>query len=762
MNAKNNKNSFPEMRTKLLKRYLWKTKEGKVKETEEQMYRRVAHTTAAVESQYGATDEQMKAFTDKCNQLMADRKFLPNSPALMNAGRENGMLSACFVQPIEDSIDGIFTTIKNTALIQKAGGGTGFSFDRLRPTGDLVTSSGGTTSGPISFMKVISEGTKAIQQGAFRRGANLGCMAINHPDILNFINAKQDTSAFTNFNISVKLSDAFMKLLDDDPNTLHVVTNPRTGEKYAIPRFVKPGSYTIAALVPFEKATAGKCFTKKEIWDIIVKNAWSNGEPGFLFEDEINRTNPTQHISRIEATNPCGEQPLSPNEACILSSIDVAKFVNTARTDLDWGELAETTSLAVRFLDNMVDVNHYPIPKIRETTLANRRIGLGVMGFAYMLILLGIRYGSKKSIEVADKLSSFIQDHAHKASELLAKERGCFPNWKGSTWDVKYHRPMRNATCTTIAPTGSISRIVGTSSGIEPIFSIATKNLILDGQEFVQLDPLVERLGTEQGWLTDKVRDLLVQGIPPKKIPEIPNKLTDVLVTAHEVTPENHVRIQAAFQKNTDNAVSKTVNLPSDATIEDVDKVFRLAHQLGCKGITVYRDGCRENQVLSTAHKVSQSDINMLTLRSRPRKTTGTTIKSKTGCGSLFITLNKDEEGLFEIFTNLGKAGGCPSQSEATARILSVALRSGVEPEILIEQLKGIRCLSTVTSRKTNKDIDVLSCPDAIARAMEDVLGQCYEPTGTSSINKCPDCSYSLRRESGCNICDNCGYSKCG
>jgi len=410
----------------------------------------------------------------------------------------------------------------------------------------------------------------------------------------------------------------------------------------------------------------------------------------------------------------------------------------------------------------MVDANYYPIPKIREVTLANRRIGLGVMGFAYMLILLGIRYGSDESIEIAGKLASFIQKHAHRASELLAKERGSFPNWKDSLWDTKYHRPMRNATCTTIAPTGSISRIAGTSSGIEPIYSITTKSLILDGREFIQLDPLVERLGTEQGWLTDKVRDLLVQGIPPREIPEIPQKLTEVLVTAHEVTPENHVRIQAAFQKYTDNAVSKTVNLPSDATIEDVDKIFRLAHQLGCKGTTVYRDGCRKNQVISAAYKNTENSSNEIKPRPRTRKTEGETTKYTMGCGKLYVTVNRDEKGLCEVFANLGKAGGCPAQSEATCRIASAAIRSGVEPAVLIEQLKGIRCLSTVSRRKTDKDINVLSCPDAIARAIEEALGQNNNQTEISLINKCPDCSYPLRRESGCNVCDNCGYSKCG
>ncbi|MFH1613775.1 MAG: TSCPD domain-containing protein [Planctomycetota bacterium] len=553
-----------------------------------------------------------------------------------------------------------------------------------------------------------------------------------------------------------------MKKLLNNPDAIHVVINPRTGKKYAIPRSVKAGSYTIADLVPVEKATVEDCFTTKEIWDIIVKNAWSNGEPGILYEDEINRTNTTPHIGRIESPNPCGEQPLLPYEACILGSIDVSKFVDTGSIDLDWDKLAETTTLAVRFLDDMIDANHYPITKIRETTLGNRRIGLGVMGFAYMLILRGVRYGSDESIEIAGKLASFIQEHAHKASEQLAKKRGSFPNWKGSLWDVKYHRPMRNATCTTIAPTGSISRIAGTSSSIEPIYSITTKSLILDGQEFIQSDPLIERLGNEQGWLTDKVRDLLIQGVPPKEIPEIPQRLADVLVTAHEVTPEEHVRIQAAFQKHTDNAVSKTVNLSSDATIEDVDKIFRLAHQLNCKGITVYRDGCRDNQVISAAHKNTGPSPNEIKPRPRAPKTTGETTKYTMGCGKLYVTVNKDERGLCEVFANLGKAGGCPAQSEATCRIISAAIRSGVEPAVLIEQLKGIRCLSTVSRRKTNKDINVLSCPDAIARAIKEALGQNDNQTEISLINKCPDCSYPLRRESGCNVCDNCGYSKCG
>jgi len=761
MKTENHKNSFSQMRMAVLKkRYLWKDKLGKVVETETQMYRRVANAIAAIESTHGATKAQVKIWASKFYRMMKDGEFLPNSPTLMNANRKNGMLSACFVLPIEDSIKGIFDTVKNTALIQKAGGGTGFSFDKLRPTGDLVTSSGGTTSGPISFWKVLSETTHAIQQGAFRRGANMGMMSVNHPDIIKFIFAKMNLDVFTNFNISIKVPDDFMKQLQETPDTLHVVINPRTGKRYVIPHSIDIHSYTIDDLII--QSQADDCFTVSEIWNIIIVNAHATGEPGICFIDHVNKSNPTSHIGLLEATNPCGEQPLLPYEACNLGSINTTKFVNEKRIDLNWNLLAKTVRLAVQFLDNVIDVNYFPIPEIRKVTLGNRKIGLGIMGFADTLILLGIRYDSEEAVQFAEKISSFIQKHAHQASEDLAKKRGCFPNWKGSIWDTKYNKPMRNAAVTTIAPTGSISIIAGCSSGIEPVFSFVYERRALDGSKFIQIHPLLEKLGIEQGWLTDKVRDLLVQGTPPKEIPDIPKQFAEVLVTAHEVTPEEHVRIQAAFQKYTDNAVSKTVNLPSNATVEDVDKIFRLAHQLGCKGITVYRDGCRKNQVISVAHKTTEPSSKKIKPRQRTRKATGETTKYTMGCGKLYVTVNKDEQGLCEVFANLGKAGGCPAQSEATCRIISAAIRSGIEPAVLIEQLKGIRCLSTVSRRKTNKDIDVLSCPDAIARAIEEALGQNDNQTEISLTNKCPDCSYPLRRESGCNVCDNCGYSKCG
>jgi len=586
-------------------------------------------------------------------------------------------------------------------------------------------------------------------------------MSIAHPDIINFIRAKNDLKAFTNFNFSVKVPDAFMKHLKDNPDALHVVINPRTKKRYVMPRSIDKDSYTLDDLLSESQAT-DDCLTVQEVWDMIVKNAHATGEPGICFINHVNKDNPTPKLGQIEACNPCGEQPLLPYEACNLGSIAVSKFVQEDRCDLGWDSLAKTVALGIRFLDDVIHANYYPIPLIEKITLGNRKIGLGIMGFADALALLGIRYGSEEAVEFAEKLTSFIQAHAHRASEELAKERGCFPNWKGSIWDTKYRRPMRNATCTTIAPTGTISIVASCSSGIEPIFALATKRLVLDGQEFIQLHPLIERLGTEEGWLTDAVRDLLSKGVPPHEIAEIPRRLADVLVTSHEIEPEWHVRIQAAFQKYTDNAVSKTVNLRSDANVEDVDQVYRLAFELSCKGITVYRDSSRENQIITAAHKTVRPNTGMLSPRLRPRRTTGQTIKSRTGCGTLFISVNKDENGLCEVFANLGKAGGCPSQSEATCRVVSAALRCGVDPRVLVEQLKKIRCLSTIARRKDNKDIDVLSCPDAIARAIEEALGEDCESARISPVNRCPDCSHPLRREAGCDVCDNCSYSKCG
>ena len=479
--------------------------------------------------------------------------------------------------------------------------------------------------------------------------------------------------------------------------------------------------------------------------------------------------NPTPGLGRIEATNPCGEQPLLAHESCNLGSVNLVRFVSPGGGGLDWDMLAETVALAVRFLDNVVDLNCYPTEEIRKRTLGNRKIGLGVMGFADTLILLGIRYDSEDAVAFAGKVMTYIQERAHQASRELAEQRGSFPNWPGSTWCTR-QLPMRNAAVTTIAPTGSISIIAGCSSGIEPVFSLVTKRRALDGKEFLEIHPLIERLGSQDGWLDERARAALLEGKPPTDVPGFPRQLAEALVTAHEVPPEWHVRIQAAFQQHIDNAVSKTVNLPAGATVEDVDRIFRLAHALGCKGTTVYRDGARQGQTLSSPASVDEAPRRAAAMpRSRSRVTTGRTSKSRMGCGTLFTTANRDEAGLCEVFAALGKAGGCPSQSEATCRAPSVALRSGVAPAALIEQLKGIRCLSTCLARKDNGDIAVLSCPDAIARAIEEALGDLPAVPGSSppapgpgSSRSCPFCQRPMRREAGCFVCDQCQFSSCG
>jgi ribonucleoside-diphosphate reductase alpha chain len=749
---------FSKLQIRLLnRRYLLKDEHGRVVETVDKMYSRVARAVAAAEKRYGCPPETIRKLQNDFYQIMAGGLFLPNSPTLINAGRENGMLSACFVLPVPDSIGGIFDAVKSTALIQAGGGGTGFAFDTLRATGDNIASSGGRTSGPLSFWRVFAQTTEAIQQGAHRRGANMAMMSVCHPDILKFINAKNDLSRFANFNISVKITDDFMNTVENNPSLEHRVVNPRTKREFLIPRTVNIDTYSIEQLVPAEKNDI-PCYTAGDIWEMIVKNAHATGEPGVCYIDRVNENNPTPNMGRIEASNPCGEQPLLAFESCNLGSIDVSKFV--ADKKIDWKQLEKTVNTAVRFLDDVIDVNHYPIPQIRSVTISNRKIGLGIMGFADALILLGISYDSRQALEAASVLGEFIQNTAHRASEKLAWEKGRFSNYNCSIWDKKHGRPMRNAACTTIAPTGSISILAGCSSGIEPVFRFAYQRSALGGQKFIELHPLVERLGKKDGWLNDPVREKLLQGISPENIEEIPGELSSVMVNAHQVAPQWHVRIQAAFQQHIDNAVSKTVNLPAVAKIADVDEIYRLAFKLGCKGITVYRDNCRSNQVFKAVTNTTE-ELDKTTLRTRGHVTDGKTFKYRMGCGTLFVTVNKDKNGLCEVFANLGKAGGCPSQSEATCRAVSAALRSGVKPEILIKQLKNIRCLSTIAGRKTDKNINVLSCPDAIARAIEEAAAP-QQTVIPDVVSKCPDCGSKLRSEAGCNICDNCGYSKCG
>lgn len=766
-------------RVVLEKRYLIKDENGKVIETPEELMERVARAVAKAESKYPGADPDKWA--EKFYDIMAELKFLPNSPTLMNAGRELGQLSACFVLPVEDSMEGIFDSIKYAALIHKSGGGTGFSFSRLRPKGATVKSTGGVASGPISFMKVFNAATEAVKQGGTRRGANMGILRVDHPDILDFIRCKEDDKEITNFNISVAITDKFMEALKND-------------ETYDL-------------VDPHTKKVAGK-LKAREVFDLIVDMAWKNGEPGIIFIDRMNKYNPTPEVGEIESTNPCGEQPLLPFESCNLGSINLVKFVKKSgeKIEIDYEDLKDTVHKAVRFLDDVIDVNVYPLKEIEEMTLSNRKIGLGVMGFADMLIALGIPYNSDEALKIAEEIMSFIDKESKNASCELAKERGVFPNWEKSIYKEKGIK-LRNATTTTIAPTGTISIIAGVSSGIEPVFALAFERHVLDNQRLVEIHPMLEQVLKERGLYSEELMEKILERGTLQGIEEVPEDIKRVFVTAHDISPEWHVKMQAAFQKYTDNAVSKTVNFPQNATREDVKKVYLLAYELDCKGVTIYRDRSREEQVLNKGTKIekkvkeetteSQKEANMddkIKPRPRPNVTYGSTEKVKIGCGNLYITVNSDENGICEVFTNLGRAGGCPSQSEATSRLISLALRAGIDVKAIVEQLKGIRCHSTLRQMANNKDIKVLSCPDAIGRALERSMGKTIVVNGNSDVNEadikryvdinneelekankkkpnpgknnsngalCPECGHKLEHEGGCVVCRSCGYSKC-
>ena len=550
----------------LEKRYLSRDEEGRVVETPEQMFWRVARNIAAAEERYG---ESVEEWAKKFYSLMASLDFLPNSPTLMNAGKELQQLSACFVLPIEDSMESIFGTLKATALIHKSGGGTGFSFSKLRPRGDIVRTTKGIASGPVSFMKVYDGATEAIKQGGMRRGANMGILRVDHPDILDFITAKRDPNVLSNFNISVGITAEFWKALESGGE--YDLINPRTGQ------------------------VAGRLKAER-VFNLIVEMAWETGEPGVVFLDRINETNPTPHLGEIESTNPCGEQPLLPYESCNLGSINLSHMIEGG--EVNWEKLRETTHLAVRFLDDAIDVNRFPLEEIAKITLDNRKIGLGVMGFADALIDMEIPYDSEEALTVAEEIMSFIQKESKVESAKLAEERGPFPNFHGSALDLSGGPLMRNATTTTIAPTGSISLIAGCSSGIEPLYAILHIHRALDGEELLIASSRFESVAKERGFYSEELMKKVAHRGSVRGMEEVPEDVQRIFATAHDVSPEHHVRVQAAFQKHVDNAVSKTVNFPRDATKEDVRKVFLLARELGCKGITIFREGSRRGQVL--------------------------------------------------------------------------------------------------------------------------------------------------------------------
>lgn len=759
----------------LEKRYLAKDENGNLIETPELMFRRVAKTVAMADKEY-VDEKELSAIEERFYNLMTQLYFLPNSPTLMNAGRPLGQLSACFVLPIEDSMEGIFDSVKNAALIHKSGGGTGFSFSRLRSKGSSVNSTGGVASGPVSFMKVFNAATEAVKQGGTRRGANMGILRVDHPDILEFITCKQNNEDITNFNISVGITEAFMKAVEE-------------GSDYDL----------------IEPKTLKKCgsLNAREVFDLMVEMAWKNGEPGIIFLDRLNRDNVTPKLGEIESTNPCGEQPLLPYEACNLGSINLSLMLKETDNGLevDFDKLKEIVHLSVHFLDNVIDVNKYPLPEIDQMTRGTRKIGLGVMGWADMLLKLGIPYNSDEAITLAEKVMSYIRKEAGEKSKEIAKVKGVFPYYDKSVYKEKKVK-IRNATTTTIAPTGTLSIIAGVSSGIEPLFAISFIKNVMDNDELVETNPIFKEVAKQRGFYSDDLMKIIAKKGTVNDIDEIPEDIRKVFVTAHDISPDWHVKMQAAFQKYTDNAVSKTVNLRHDATTDDVREVFLTAYKTGCKGVTIYRDGSRDSQVLNIGKvngKKGESGVTeiqgkfKIIPRPRPDITNGFTEKVRTGCGNLYITVNYDEDGICEVFTNTGRAGGCPSQSEATARLVSIALRSGIDAESIIEQLKGIRCPSTIRQR----DMKVLSCPDAIGRLIEKVMN--HQNGNGSSINGkkeeeitapaqrmrtvlssfntlggrtdkrnhhedhlCPECGEPVEHEGGCVMCRSCGYSKCG
>jgi ribonucleoside-diphosphate reductase alpha chain len=724
--------------TVLQRRYLAKDERGEPAETPEEMFRRVARHVAQAEAAL-KSEEGCAYWEEAFYRVMTDLDFLPNSPTLMNAGRDLGQLSACFVLPVDDSMESIFDAVKHTALIHKSGGGTGFSFSRLRPEKDRVGSTGGVASGPLSFMQVFDKTTDVIKQGGMRRGANMAVLAVTHPDIERFITIKKDPGVLTNFNLSVAVTDEFMQAVIDDGE--YALRNPHSGESAGTRR-------------------------AREVFDLIVDTAWLTGDPGILFLDEINRHNPTPRLGAIESTNPCGEQPLLPYESCNLGSINLSRMVcdSPSGPAIDRVRLAETVRLAVRFLDDVIEVNRFPLPEIRERTRATRKIGLGVMGFADMLIRLGIPYNSPEALQAAEDVMSLISETANEASISLAETRGVFPAFAGSAYDVAGGPRYRNASRTTIAPTGSLSIVANCSSGIEPVFALTYVRRILDKEDFLEVNYLFEREAREGGFYSEELMRSLAGGSRLADIEGIPDDVKRVFTTAYDVSPDWHVQMQAAFQRHTDSAVSKTVNFSQAATRDDVEHVYMAAFEQHLKGITIYRDGSRQDQVLTAGPRPKEETPGPLRPRSRPKVTRGVTERVGTGCGNMYVTINFDEHGVCEAFATLGKAGGCAAaQLEATSRLISNALRCGLDAGSIVKNLRGIRCPSI----SWEQGRAITSCADAIASVLEKYVGDGVTTEGkvaseeSAAPVQCPDCGGTLIHQEGCSICAACGYTKC-
>ncbi len=817
-------------RTVLAKRYLVKNEKGQPVEQPEDLFWRVATVVAEADRRYGATDEQVQRVAEEFYFLMTQRRFEPNSPTLMNAGRPLGQLSACFVLPVEDALsnhkDGIYDTLSSMALIHQSGGGTGFSFSRLRAKGSMVRSTTGVASGPVSFMKLYDASTDAVKQGGTRRGANMGILRVDHPDILEFISCKEDLTQVTNFNISVAVTGKFMEAVRN--KTSYDLVDPSSGK------------------------VVGQ-LDANMVWDKMILGAWRTGEPGCFFIDEANRYNPVPHLGNYEATNPCGEQPLLPYDVCNLGSVNVGYYVRDGQ--VDWDALRRDIHLSTHFLDNIIDVNKYPLPEIDALSKRIRRIGLGIMGFADMLVRLGIPYDTPEGVEMGRKVMEFLDVEGKRESERLAQERGPFPEWARSIWgpdetcardaEGKRIRPMqmlRNCNVTTVAPTGTISIIAGCSSGLEPLFAVA----FMRNQAGVMMPDVNEdfvAIARAEGWYSDALMERIAKE-GHIKFPEVPERWQQVFVTANQIAPEWHIRMQAAFQQHCDSAISKTTNFAYTATVEDVRKIYELSYALKCKGVTVYRDGSRDNQVLSTGAtekaaaaregkaepsreevadlhgQLAEKDAEIERLkkqlfdaeaenlqrrakRSRPDKLRGTTIRKETPLGTMFVNITEDDRGQpFEVFITLGKAGGSAmADAEAMGRLISLALRSGIPLPQVHRQLRGISS-DRIVGLGPNK---VMSVPDAIGLALEewmrDKQGVQQElisdpspragtppavetvvahPTPAASagaqpqfeltafdnaqsfIGTCPDCGSQLEYAEGCVKCHVCGFSECG
>ncbi|MBO9318706.1 MAG: vitamin B12-dependent ribonucleotide reductase [Chloroflexus sp.] len=802
-------------RTVLQKRYLLKNEHGDVIETPEAMFWRVAETIAAVDARYGASSEQVEERAERFYHLMTQGYFEPNSPTLMNAGRPLGQLSACFVLPIDDNLTSIYETLKHQALIHQSGGGTGFSFSRLRPRNDVVRSTMGVASGPVSFMDVYNHSTEAIKQGGTRRGANMGILRCDHPDILEFITCKLDTTKITNFNISVAVTDAFMRAVERDET--YDLINPRTGTVHIASRDGLKHPLTGEVLVPPGQPTRLRA---RMVFDLIVQCAHATGEPGLFFIDRANEYNPVPHLGEYEATNPCGEQPLLAYDVCNLGSINLGKFVTPERT-IDWNHLREVVHESTRFLDNVIDANHYPLEQITQLSQRIRRIGLGVMGWADMLVRLEIPYNSHEAIDLARKVMHFIDEESKVASEQLARERGPFPEWEYSIWGpdatcarrpdgsrIRPQRLLRNCNVTTVAPTGTISIIAGCSSGIEPLFAIAfwryqADTRMLDiNQDFVAQ-------AKREGWYSPELMERIAD-TGHIHHPEVPANVQRVWVTAHDIAPEWHVRMQAAFQEYTDSAISKTINFPHEATPDQVREAYELAFRLGCKGITVYRDGSRANQVLSTGSTAKSTGTVQapapLPAEITPRPVPAEGLPSHsypvvTPLGKLRLFVTELDGKPFEVFAIIGRAGSdVTAFTEAIGRLISLALRCGVPVKLIAEQLRGIG-----GSRSAGFGPDrVRSVPDAIGKVLLDHYvkngngngnGNGYgydtgngeaeqedkvrvsEPAPSQAVASlhadlhhasseaaeiCPECqNAAMFNEEGCRKCHACGYSEC-